>query len=157
MLSGITLEHLAKWTQGSWAVAPKASGPVRVISTDSRSIQPGEVFVALKGEVFDGNEFVEAVARQGAAAAIVERKSECPLPQLLVPDANKALEYVPDDLLARMVLAEAHLATGKREVAAEEFKRVLELRPKDKRALAGLAAATAPPPKKGKPAPKKKR
>ena len=72
-------------------------------------------------------------------------------------DANLALELQPDDILARMVLAEAYLATGKRELATEEFGRVLELRPNDKRAKKGLAAAAAPPPKRGKPANKKKR
>ncbi len=74
-------------------------------------------------------------------------------------DAMHALELQPDDVLARLVLAEAQLATGKRELAAEEFKRVLELRPTNKRAKVGLANALAPPPKRAgnKPPPKKKR
>ncbi len=43
------------------------------VSTDSRSIQPGELFVALRGETFDGHRFVRDVLAAGAAAAIVDR------------------------------------------------------------------------------------
>jgi serine/threonine protein kinase len=69
-----------------------------------------------------------------------------------IADANQALEILPDDIMARISLADAYLATGKREQAAEEYKRVLELRPADKRAKNGLTAAMAPaPPQKGKP------
>jgi UDP-N-acetylmuramoyl-tripeptide--D-alanyl-D-alanine ligase len=43
------------------------------ISTDSRSIRPGALFVALVGERFDGHDYLEAAARAGAAAAVVRR------------------------------------------------------------------------------------
>lgn len=42
------------------------------ISTDSRTVKPGEIFVALRGENFDGHKFVEEVAEKGAAGAIVD-------------------------------------------------------------------------------------
>src|SRR5882762_1851359 len=42
------------------------------ISTDSRTIKKGELFVALRGENFDGHKFVEATAKAGAAGAIVD-------------------------------------------------------------------------------------
>lgn len=50
------------------------------VSTDSRSVRPGELFVALTGETFDGHSFVQNALRQGAAAAVVgrERQSEFP-------------------------------------------------------------------------------
>src|SRR6266403_522627 len=44
------------------------------ISTDSRTIKEGELFVALRGENFDGHKFVEATAKTGAAGAIVDLK-----------------------------------------------------------------------------------
>src|SRR6266852_1914902 len=44
------------------------------ISTDSRTIKEGELFVALRGENFDGHKFVEATAKAGAAGAIVDLK-----------------------------------------------------------------------------------
>lgn len=46
----------------------------RGVSTDSRRIRAGELFVALRGERFDGAEFVDAAARAGAAGAVVERR-----------------------------------------------------------------------------------
>src|SRR5881275_3647986 len=42
------------------------------LSTDSRTLKPGELFVALRGENFDGHNFVESAAQSGAAGAIVE-------------------------------------------------------------------------------------
>src|SRR5882762_940804 len=42
------------------------------ISTDSRTIRKGELFVALRGENFDGHKFIESTAKAGAAGAIVD-------------------------------------------------------------------------------------
>jgi len=68
-------------------------------------------------------------------------------------DATAALEIDADDAAARLVLADSYLALGKHELAAEEYQRVLEARPADKRAKRGLIVAQAakappkPPPK----------
>lgn len=51
--------------------SPSAKRRFRGISTDSRSIRRGDLFVALEGENFDGHEFVPAVLAKGAAGAIV--------------------------------------------------------------------------------------
>jgi UDP-N-acetylmuramoyl-tripeptide--D-alanyl-D-alanine ligase len=48
------------------------NGIVERISTDSRTIKEGELFVALRGENFDGHKFIEDVAKKGAAGAIVD-------------------------------------------------------------------------------------
>ena len=50
------------------------SGIIDTVSTDSRTIKPGQLFVALRGENFDAHNFVSAVAKSGAVAAIVERQ-----------------------------------------------------------------------------------
>ena len=44
---------------------------IQKVSTDSRTLKPGELFVALRGENFDGHKFVELAAKAGAAGAIV--------------------------------------------------------------------------------------
>ena len=58
------------------------------VSTDSRAIQPGQLFVALRGDNFDGHDYVAAVAAQGAAAAMVDKAwaaaNPVPLPLLVV-------------------------------------------------------------------------
>lgn len=61
------------------------------VSTDTRSLAAGELFFALSGPNFDGNEFVPVAAQRGAAGAVVSRLDPCPLPQLRVPDTRVAL------------------------------------------------------------------
>ncbi len=45
------------------------------VSTDTRSLRPGDLFVALRGERFDGHDYVEAALAAGACGAVVERRS----------------------------------------------------------------------------------
>ena len=64
----------------------------RAVSTDSRAIEPGQLFVALTGPRFDGHDYLADVAAKGAVAALVEREVPgSPLPQLLVADSRLAL------------------------------------------------------------------
>ncbi len=66
--------------------------PVSHISTDSRDINPGSVFVAIRGEVFDGHRFVVSAIAQGAACAVVSEVAEeyAHLPLLVVKDTMQA-------------------------------------------------------------------
>ncbi|HVC10367.1 MAG TPA: UDP-N-acetylmuramoyl-tripeptide--D-alanyl-D-alanine ligase [Burkholderiales bacterium] len=63
------------------------------VSTDSRSLRSGELFVALRGERFDGHAFLDAARQAGAAAAVVDRAftGAPPLPALVVEDTRSAL------------------------------------------------------------------
>ena len=66
------------------------------VHTDSRSLQAGDLFVALRGERFDGNEFIAQAKAQGAVAVVCEASGEAQamahdLPALVVPDARIAL------------------------------------------------------------------
>lgn len=64
---------------------------IRSVITDSRKIEPGCLFVALKGPHFDGHDFVERAMKLGAVAALVDAPVECDLPQLVCPDTRLAL------------------------------------------------------------------
>lgn len=72
------------------------------ISTDTRQLQPGEIFLALRGENFDGHQFVHTAAEQGAIAAIVDEEfsplnptvQNLNLPLLQVPDTLKAYQAI---------------------------------------------------------------
>ncbi|BAU12595.1 UDP-N-acetylmuramoylalanyl-D-glutamyl-2, 6-diaminopimelate/D-alanyl-D-alanyl ligase [Leptolyngbya sp. NIES-3755] len=65
------------------------------ITTDTRSIQPGEVFLALRGERFDGHDFVRSAIEQGAIAAIVDSQFETgDLPVLIVQDTLQAYQAI---------------------------------------------------------------
>ena len=61
------------------------------VSTDTRSIEPGQLFVALRGVRYDAATFVAAAVERGAVAAVVESMQAIALPQVVVPDAGKAL------------------------------------------------------------------
>src|SRR5258708_26767933 len=69
------------------------------ISTDSRTIKKGELFVALRGENFDGHKFIEDVAKAGAAGAIVDLEWKEKVP------AKFAILRAKDTLLAYQNLA----------------------------------------------------
>lgn len=74
-------------------------GPV---TTDSREVVPGGVFVAKRGEFDDGHRFAAAAAEQGAALLIVERPLELPVPQVVVDDSVEALGALATEVVRRM-------------------------------------------------------
>lgn len=61
------------------------------IAIDSRSLVRGDLYVALKGEHFDGHDFVSHAADQGACAVVVEHEVDCGLPAVVVSDTRLAL------------------------------------------------------------------
>jgi UDP-N-acetylmuramoyl-tripeptide--D-alanyl-D-alanine ligase len=70
-------------------------GTVSAVSTDSRSTKAGSLFVAIRGEKFDGHAFVSTAQRRGAVAAIVDEEfdtsSTAGLPLMIVEDTVAAL------------------------------------------------------------------
>jgi UDP-N-acetylmuramoyl-tripeptide--D-alanyl-D-alanine ligase len=63
------------------------------VSTDTRTVRAGELFVALRGEKFDGHDFLDQAKKSGAVAAMVDRKlrGKAPLPVVVVDDTKLAL------------------------------------------------------------------
>ena len=61
------------------------------LSTDTRTLARGSLYLALAGNNFDGNEFVNAAAEKGACAAVVSRELESIIPTLRVVDTHAAL------------------------------------------------------------------
>jgi UDP-N-acetylmuramoyl-tripeptide--D-alanyl-D-alanine ligase len=88
MLS-LPLSDVALWTRGSARGAP--STMVRGVFTDTRVPKAGGLFVALKGDNFDGHDFVDAAKQAGAAAALVMRPLAVDIPQVIVADTVLAL------------------------------------------------------------------
>lgn len=64
------------------------------IQYDSRLVEPGTLFAALRGGYVDGHSFVEQAVERGATALLVERRQPVAVPQLVVPDARAALSPV---------------------------------------------------------------
>ncbi|MDF2178436.1 UDP-N-acetylmuramoyl-tripeptide--D-alanyl-D-alanine ligase [Aliiglaciecola sp. CAU 1673] len=65
--------------------------PVGGVSTDTRTIKPGDLFVALSGPNFDGHAFAQVAKEKGACAMLVSQPVEIGLPTILVDDTKLAL------------------------------------------------------------------
>ncbi len=65
--------------------------PVAGVTHDSRKVQPGFVYVALKGQRHDGHAFIKDALRQGAVAVVGEAPLDLPVPYVRVENARRAL------------------------------------------------------------------
>src|SRR2546423_10547155 len=70
-MNPLPLSEIARFAGGSISCGDE-SVTIEKVSSDSRTLKPGELFVALRGENFDGHNFVESIANTGAAGAIVD-------------------------------------------------------------------------------------
>jgi UDP-N-acetylmuramoyl-tripeptide--D-alanyl-D-alanine ligase len=87
----LTLSQITTWLNLAQLVGP-ADTVISQVSTDTRTIKAGDLYVALCGERFDGHAFVAQAAQKGAAAALVSQlQSDVTLPQIVVPDTRLAL------------------------------------------------------------------
>ncbi|CAN5797924.1 UDP-N-acetylmuramoyl-tripeptide--D-alanyl-D-alanine ligase [soil metagenome] len=105
------------WRLGHMAAAIDAARPdeardvfVNVVSTDTRTLAPGALFIALKGETFDGHDHLAAAALAGAAAVLVEREPDGGTLAMLEA-ANCAVLRVVDTRRALGALAAAYRRT----------------------------------------------
>lgn len=64
------------------------------VTTDTRKLERGDLFVALRGPNFDGHRFVAQAAREGAVAALVSEPLQADLPQVRVGDTRAALGHL---------------------------------------------------------------
>jgi UDP-N-acetylmuramoyl-tripeptide--D-alanyl-D-alanine ligase len=86
----MSVEELAAAVNGALhGAAASFSG----VTTDSRRVGAGDLFVAISGERFDGNDYVAEAAARGAVAALTSRRTDAgmPLPQVVVADTRSAL------------------------------------------------------------------
>ncbi|CEK11901.1 UDP-N-acetylmuramoyl-tripeptide--D-alanyl-D-alanine ligase [Legionella hackeliae] len=87
----MNLNDIAKLLDTSCAGNPLITG----ICIDSRQVKPGNLFIALRGERFDGHDFMAEVAAKGAVAIVCsEINNEITIPQLKVPDTLQALAKI---------------------------------------------------------------
>ncbi|MGN0666188.1 MAG: UDP-N-acetylmuramoyl-L-alanyl-D-glutamate--2,6-diaminopimelate ligase [Huintestinicola sp.] len=88
----LSIKDIAKFIGGSLYMVsdPDKAVPAVMISSDTRSIRLGSIFIALKGERFDGHDFVEEAVKKGAIAAITSRPVPG-IPCIVARDTSKAL------------------------------------------------------------------
>ncbi len=95
----LELDFIIESMQGKLLTGP-ASGWVKGVCTDSRKIQPGQLFFALQGEKFDGHNYIKDVLDKGAAGVVVSKLEDPNLKELMGP-----IILVQDTLIALHKLA----------------------------------------------------
>ena len=102
----MTLAQALQWIPGAVAVGDTGT-PLLRVHTDTRSLQTGDLFVALQGERFDANQFLGQARASGAAAAICHPGAglaQAGLPGLEVPDTKAALGILASAWRAQFTL-----------------------------------------------------
>lgn len=97
------VEQLVRRTSGRLLVGGTRGGAGAGITSDSRAVRPGSLFVALRGEVHDGHGFLAAADAQGAAVVVVDERADASVVK------NAAVVVVPDTLVAWADIAAGHL------------------------------------------------
>jgi len=91
-----TIQEILNATQGK-LVSGNPAAKVKGVSTDSRAIRPGEAFIAIIGDNFDGHTFVSKLTRQGVTTVIVSKPVKVKKKSvnvIRVKDTVKALGYI---------------------------------------------------------------
>ena len=102
-MNATPLHQVASWAHGT-ILTGDAAAVVTDVCTDSRATKAGDLFIAIRGDKFDGHDFLAEAARIGAVGAIVE-KSVANLP------SNFTVIQVADTVQALQALATAYRAT----------------------------------------------
>ena len=97
-MNPLTVSQIAQFAGASLS-SGDGTVVINKVSTDSRTIKPGELFVALRGENFEGHDFVETSAKAGATGALVDLNWAGSVPN------NFALLRATDALQAYQTLA----------------------------------------------------
>ena len=84
----LTLEEIAKAVEGR-LIGDNAV--VTAVSTDTRTISNGALFIPLKGASFDGHKFIDVAVENGAVAVISQEEINTTVPVIMVEDTHKAL------------------------------------------------------------------
>lgn len=92
MMAPVSFEQAVRWTGGKGAHLSEENLSFTNISTDTRAVASGDLFVALRGDRFDGHEFLAEAKAAGALAAVVEQADDSvDMPQIEVADTVDAL------------------------------------------------------------------
>src|SRR5690606_15207131 len=97
------LRQAAAWTGGK--LVGEGAVQVRRVHTDTRTLQPGDLFIALKGERFDANDFIADAIGKGAVAAVAHPgRLPAGVPGIEVDDTKLALGKLANAWRGRFTL-----------------------------------------------------
>jgi UDP-N-acetylmuramoyl-tripeptide--D-alanyl-D-alanine ligase len=95
--------ELATWSGGCWTIDDNIQ--IANISINTRTIQRNEAYLAIKGETFDGNSFIDQAIKKGASAIITDNKAytdSLNIPTLIVEDSKIALGNIAKNYIRKL-------------------------------------------------------
>lgn len=96
-MKGLDIHGIINCTQGKfYGDTQILSEEVVSITTDSRQVENGSLFIAIKGERVDGHDYVQQAFEKGAIAVITERQIECDKPYIVVASSFKAVGAIAE-------------------------------------------------------------
>ena len=115
------MKTLANFAQLCGGRLKGADGAYTIVSSDTRTLGQGALFVALRGPNFDGNEFVGAALAAGAAGALVDGEQPAALPQIIVADTQAALERAGNGWREQFTIPVVGVAGSNGKTTAKEM------------------------------------
>lgn len=118
--NGISITDVAHVVEGTlYSKSPEdiAFG----VSIDSRTIQEGDIFFAIKGENFDGHDFIPAAVKGGACCVVTEKKPCEDIPYVLVEDTIRALGLLAREYRRRFSTITVAVTGSVGKTATKEF------------------------------------
>ncbi|MEM9444264.1 MAG: UDP-N-acetylmuramoyl-tripeptide--D-alanyl-D-alanine ligase [Verrucomicrobiota bacterium] len=117
------LDQIAKWAEGTLDGGRGDRCVMRVCS-DSRKVQPGDLFVALEGDRFDGHKFLDDILEKGAVAALVRRQEKSKggkLSLIKVEDTLKGLQVLASNYRKSLEVKVVGITGSNGKTSAKEF------------------------------------
>src|SRR5437660_2984058 len=123
-MNPLPLSQIAKFAGASLS---SGDGSVMIdrLSTDSRTLKPGELFVALRGDNFDGHNFVESAVKSGAAGAIVESNWKGKVPEtfalILTKDTLQSYQQLAANYRKSLTLKVVEITGSNGKTSTKDF------------------------------------
>jgi len=119
-----SLQLLAQWANGTLTGGNPEQTVTRVC-TDSRKLEPGDLFLALRGENFNGHEFVAKAAAEGAVAVVMDARCKAEIPKkcavIRVADTLDALQAIATRYRASLNLRVVALTGSSGKTSTKDF------------------------------------
>ena len=94
-LHGLIAEYETFSSQNDLEIVGLPQGlEISGLSFDSRNVKAGNLFFCISGELYDGHEYAHQALEAGAAAVVVERELNIPIPQIIVQDTREAMGHL---------------------------------------------------------------
>lgn len=96
-MKGLDIRAVVHCTKGDFhGIQDSMSEKIKSITTDSRQVEPGALFIAIKGERVDGHNYIKQAFEKGAAAVVGERLIDCSGPYILVESSFRAVGAIAE-------------------------------------------------------------